>query len=279
MIHTAQQLKALVRNRSKGSSEKALILIRNFMMERFLERLSMSRYRNNLVLKGGILISAIVGLDRRSSMDIDTTVTGLSLTEDKVRQIIAEIISIQLQDCVQFKQIHTGPIMDEAEYPGIRVTLDATLESMHTPLKIDFSTGDSITPEAISFFFPLLFEERFISIITYNLETMLAEKMETVFSRGSINTRMRDFYDIYLLESTQLPRVSPETLKSAFKNTCATRNFIFTKSDCDMILNEIQSSPNLIALWQNYQKKNNVVTGLAWEAVMTSLLRFYQMLY
>lgn len=197
MIHTSTQLKALVRNMSKGNSMQAQIIIRNYMMERFLERLSQSKYRDNFILKGGTLVSAMVGLDTRSTLDIDTTIRGFSLTVDEVADIVGEIISIHLEDEVEFQITRISEIMDEAEYPGIRVMMEATLDTMKTPLKLDISTGDVITPKEISYQFKLMFEERTISVLAYNVETVFAEKLETILSRGCANTRMRDFYDLY----------------------------------------------------------------------------------
>ncbi len=197
MIHTSRQLKDLVRNLSKGNSTKAQIIIRNYVMERFLERLSLSDYRNNIVLKGGALIAAMVGLDNRSTMDIDTTLKNFPLDEATAKNIVEKIISIQIDDSINFEIKSVSTIMDESDYTGIRVTLDTTLENMHTPLKIDFSTGDVITPREMMYSFRLMFEERTISVLAYNLETVLAEKLETLFTRGTANTRMRDFYDIY----------------------------------------------------------------------------------
>ena len=199
MIHTSRQLKALVRNISKGDNGKAQVIIRNYVMERFLERLSLSQYRDNMILKGGTLVAAMVGLDNRSTMDVDATLKNLPLNEDSARKIVEEITAIHIEDGMIFEIKSVTPIMDEADYPGIRIMLDTAIETMHTPLKIDFSTGEVITPREVSYSFRLLFEERTISILAYNLETVLAEKLETLLARGTANTRMRDYYDIYVL--------------------------------------------------------------------------------
>ena len=199
MIRTSRQLKALVRNLSKGDSTKAQIIIRNYIMERFFERLSISPYRDNLILKGGALIAAMVGLNNRSTLDIDATIKNLPLSEESVVQIVEDITGIQIGDGVAFEIKIVSRIMDEAEYPGIRVALNTTLETMSTPLKIDFSTGDAITPGEVSYSYKLLFENRTISILAYNPETVLAEKLETIITRGTANTRMRDFYDWTIL--------------------------------------------------------------------------------
>jgi len=192
MIRTSRQLKALVRNRSNGDSTKAQIIIRNYVMERFLERLSLSIYREKLILKGGLLVSAIVGIDNRSTMDIDATVKDFPLSLIDARKIVEEVLSVQIDDGMSFEILSVDSIMDDSDYSGIRVILNSMIETMQTPLKIDFSTGDVITPRDIAFSFKLLFEERTISLQAYNLETVLAEKLETLLSRGIANTRMRD---------------------------------------------------------------------------------------
>ena len=271
MIHTSRQLKALVRNISKGDSSKAQVIIRNYVMERFLERLSLSQYRNNMILKGGTLVAAMVGLDNRSTMDVDATLKNLPLNEDSARKIVEEITAIHIEDGMIFEIKSVTPIMDEADYPGIRIMLDTAIETMHTPLKIDFSTGDVITPSEVSYSFRLLFEERTISILAYNLETVLAEKLETLLARGTANTRMRDYYDIYVLTNTQEHNIDNATLKEAFVNTSAKRGSIGLLSDVHLILKEVSESTVLIDRWKNYQRKFNYAADVLWADVMESV--------
>ena len=221
MIYTSIQLKALVRNMSKGKSKRAQMIIQNYVMERFLERLSLSKYKENIILKGGKLVAAMIGLNQRSTLDIDATVKNIPLSEIGAQKIIEEIISIEIEDGLSFEITSVTSILDTAEYPGIRIVLDALLENMHTPLKIDFSTGDVITPREIEYSFRLLFEDRTLSIMAYNLETVLAEKLETLIVRGVTNSRMRDFYDIHVLLDTQLEIIDLEILKRAFIKTTA----------------------------------------------------------
>lgn len=177
MINTSMQLKALIRNRSKGNSDKAGLLIRNYGMERFLERITLSKYKDNFILKGGMLVAAMVGLDNRMTMDIDTTVRNMPLDAEHARKIVEEITAIELDDNVRFEIKNVSNIMDEAEYNGIRISFDAFLETMVIPLKIDISTGDTITPAEISYQYNLMFEQRYISLWAYPVETVLAEKM------------------------------------------------------------------------------------------------------
>ncbi len=151
MIHTSRQIKDLIKNKANGNSAKAQIMIRNYMMERFMERLSLSEYKNNFILKGGMLVSSMVGIDIRSTMDIDTTLKNLPLSVDSAESIIKRIISVRLEDGVTFRIKGITEIMDEAEYGGIRVSLEAMLDMMRIPLKIDISTGDIVTPKEIEY--------------------------------------------------------------------------------------------------------------------------------
>ena len=194
MIHTAKQLKDKVKNMSGGNSEVAQALIRTYFMERFLERVSVSEYRNNFILKGGMLVASIVGVDMRATMDIDTTVKALPLNEKDARAIIERIGELQLEDGVNFRITSVKEIMEEFDYPGIRMMIEANLERMRQPFKIDISTDDAITPGAVEYKYKLMFEDRSISVLSYNLETLLAEKMQTILARGLANTRMRDFF-------------------------------------------------------------------------------------
>ena len=271
MIHTSRQLKALVRNIAKGDSAKSQGLIRNFATERFLERLSLSRFRSNLILKGGTLVAAMVGLDNRSTMDVDTTLKKLPLNESTVRTIVDDIIAVQIEDGMTFEIKSVSQIMDEVDYPGIRLMLDATLENMHTPLKIDFSANDVITPREMPFAFRLSFENRTISVMAYNLETVLAEKLETLLSRGTANTRMRDFYDIYILTKTPTLRTDITTLKTAFRGTCNKRGSLILLPDLDLILREISESTSMVALWRSYQRKYQYASDISWNEVMSSV--------
>ena len=201
MIKTARQLKDLIRNLSKDKSADAQILMRNYMMERFLERISLSE-RDKFILKGGMLVAAMVGLDARSTMDIDATVKGATVGIEEVENMIASIISVPLDDGVEFRVKRISEIMDETEYPGIRVSMETEFDGVIIPLKIDISTGDAITPSEVQYSFKLMMEDRSIEVRAYNLETVLAEKLETVVSRAAANTRMRDFYDLHVLSLT-----------------------------------------------------------------------------
>ena len=277
MIKTSRQLKALVRNKAKGDSAKSQAIIRSYMMERFLERISLSRYKDNVILKGGTLIAAVVGLDNRSTMDMDTTIQNLVLDGESARVMVDEIIAIEIDDGMAFDIKSITSIMGDDEYPGIRITLEATLETMRTPLKVDFSTGDVITPSAVTYSYRLLFEERSISLLAYNLETVLAEKIETIISRGTANTRMRDFYDIHMLTNETLAyKIDAVTFKQAYANTSEKRGSVALLGDADLILKEIADSNDMMDLWVKYQGKYAYAVGIAWDDVVASSVRLIQ---
>ena len=274
MIKTSRQLKALVRNLTKGDSLQAQIIMRNYVMERFLERISLSKYRNNFILKGGMLVSAMVGLDTRSTMDIDTTIKNMPLSVENAREMIEEIIAVPIDDGMTFSIKSVGEIMDEAEYTGVRVNLEATLETMRTPLKVDISTGDIITPREVLYTFKLMFEERTISILAYNLETVLAEKMETVIARGVANTRLRDYYDLYILQNEYTHAISMEQFKAAFLATCKKRSSIQLIAEGNKILKELLLYKRLEKgsfVWPRNESEVQELTGQQFRWLMEGL--------
>lgn len=275
MIHTSRQLKALVRNRSDGNSAKAQTIIRNYIMERLLERISLSKYRERFILKGGMLVSVLVGLENMATMDIDTTIKNLPLSVDNVTDILTEIINIEVDDGVIFMIKRVSEIMDETEYPGVRAMLEAQLDTMRTPLKIDISTGDVITPGEIRFEYKLMFEDRTIPIYAYNIETVLAEKLETVISRGTANTRLRDFYDLYILQQEKSVSVDMLKLKMALEATGRKRESFEVMERGASILEQICNDIDMKKLWINYQKKFDYAKGYTWAEVMESIQNLY----
>lgn len=266
MIKTATQLKAKVRNLSKGNSQKAQTYIRNFIMERFLERMAKSKYRNNFILKGGMLVAAVVGQDTRATMDIDASIRNISLTKDAAVRIVEEIIAVEIEDGVHFQITKTADIMEEHDYPGIRFMLEAALDHLRQTIKIDISTGDVITPSAIEYSYKLMLEERFISIWVYSIETLLAEKIETMMHRGTANTRLRDFYDVYMIG--QQVQYDQALLKEAFLSTCRNRGTSYQIPELTIILEEIELSQTMRKDWENYKKDSFYVGDLTWDTVM-----------
>ena len=276
MIKTAKQLKDLIRNLSKKKSADAQILMRNYMMERFLERISLSRYQDKFVLKGGMLVAAMVGLDARATMDIDATIKGADVNVEAVEQIITEIVSVPLEDGVTFRIKQISEIMDEAEYPGIRVSIETEFDGVRTPLKIDISTGDVITPKEIQYSFKLMLEDRSIDVWAYNLETVMAEKLETVISRNTTNTRMRDFYDIHILLKLYGNTLNTNVLEEALQATAKKRGTDYHLKDAQEIFDEVQNDSNMQKLWKSYQKKFSYAADISWEMVMESARELYR---
>lgn len=277
MIKTARQLKDLIRNLSKDKSADAQILMRNYMMERFLERISLSEYRDKFILKGGMLVAAMVGLDARSTMDIDATVKGATVGIEEVENMIASIISVPVDDGVEFRVKRIPEIMDEAEYPGIRVSMETEFDGVITPLKIDISTGDAITPREVRYSFKLMLEDRSIEIWAYNLETVLAEKLETVVSRATANTRMRDFYDLHILSQLHDRSIVPTDLRAALIATAKKRGTEKYLADAPAAFDEVEADPNMEKLWRAYQKKFSYAADLSWHTVMESIRSLYEL--
>ena len=279
MIHTAKQLKDKVKNLSDGRSEVAQSLIRYYFMERFLERVSVSEHRNNFILKGGMLVASIIGVDMRATMDIDTTVKELSLNDQDFRKIIEKICAIQIEDGVTFKITSVKKIMEEFDYPGIRMMIEANLDRLRQPFKIDISTDDVITPNAIEFKYKLMFEDRTISVLSYNLETLLAEKMQTILARGLANTRMRDFYDIYEIMNSKAEEVNLDVLKYAFEATCVRRGTVYDKADVEVILDKIKADKGMEDMWNRFRTVNYFVEGLDWKEIISFVIGKMALLY
>ena len=270
MIKTSRQLKDKVRNMARGDSAKAQLLIRNYGMERFLERVSLSEHRDNFILKGGMLVSAMVGLENRATMDIDTSIRNTPLDTIAAKAMVEEIIAVPVDDNIRFEINDFGTIMDDAEYSGVRISLNAFLDATRIPLKIDISTGDAITPAAVNYQYKLMFEERYITLWAYNLETVLAEKIETVLSRSVLNTRLRDFYDLYVLQDTGL-EIDKATLAAALTATARKRGSEQALALYERTLDEIRISPLMREQWKRYQEKNNYAAGIVWDDVISDI--------
>lgn len=275
MIKTARQLKDLIRNLSREKSADAQILMRNYMMERFLERISLSEYRDKFILKGGMLVAAMVGLDARSTMDLDATIKGANVNVEDIENLISSIITVPIDDGVKFQLKSISEIMDEAEYPGIRVSMSTTFDGVVTPLKIDISTGDAITPREVRYSFKLMLEDRSIDIWAYNLETVLAEKLETIITRTTTNTRMRDFYDIYILEQLHGTTLNPKILHDALLATAHKRGSEKYLNQAEEVFDEVENDSVMQKLWEAYRKKFSYAFDLEWDVIMKAIRRLY----
>ncbi|MFI3202647.1 MAG: nucleotidyl transferase AbiEii/AbiGii toxin family protein [Eubacteriales bacterium] len=261
-MKNAMQLKAIIKNLAKEKHISAQLVMQNYMLERLLERISLSEYSGNLILKGGFLIAAMVGLDCRATMDMDVTIQGLPLNEDSIRVAFEEICSIEINDDVTFSIRSVGEIREGDEYTGYRIALTANYPPMAVPLKLDVTTGDKITPKEIEYKFRLLLEERDISILAYNLETVLAEKLETILSRADQNTRPRDYYDVYILRKLQFNNIRAIELKAALYATTEKRGSTNILSQYKKIMEVIRNSEVMQKQWLNYQKNFEYVNDI-----------------
>ena len=271
MGFTPEQIKGRIKSVAKQNNADARTLMRIYMMERFLERLAQSEYRDNFIIKGGILVTAMIGVAHRSTMDIDTSMKNLNLSAEDALRVVNRVKDIDLDDGVSFDVKDVSNIMDEMEYPGIRVTMNANVGRLITPLKIDISTGDVITPRAIEFNNDLLLEDRSISLWSYNLETILAEKLQTVLARGILNTRMRDFYDIRMLLDTYEDKVNKAVLKDAFAATCKKRGTDHLQEQAEEIIKIIEADEQLQVLWRAYQKKYSYAAEIDYASVISGV--------
>lgn len=279
MIHTSKQLKDKVRNLSHSDTKIAQGLIRNFIMERFLERVSVSKYHAQFILKGGMLVASFIGVDLRSTMDVDATVKALSLTENDAKSIVQEIMDIPMEDGITFEIVSCKEIMSDFEYPGVRMMIEARLDRLRQQFKIDISTDDVITPSAIEYDYKLMFEDRTIRVMTYNLETLLSEKLQTVLQRDVANTRMRDFYDLFYLLKEQKNRIDNQVLRSAYDATCRKRETMFQKDDTLFILRRLEEDFEMQNRWKKFCKDNYFVRELEWLDVIRAVRCLLDFIY
>lgn len=271
MSSKAMSLKGKIKNYAKSNSIAAQVVLQNYMFERFLERLSISEYSEKFIVKGGMLIAAIVGLDTRSTMDLDTTLRNLPLTEAQITTAINAICGIDLNDDVSFEVKSVAPIRKDDVYGGFSVRLDAVYDTIITPLSIDVSTGDIITPQAVKYEFNGIFDENVkIVLWGYNIETVIAEKVETILSRGVFSTRPRDFYDVYILAATQ--KIDKNVFKKALKATAKHRGSLEKISDASAIIEQISTSGDLKKMWKKYQNKFVYAKDISYESIVKILV-------
>lgn len=269
-MSNAMRLKARIRNIAKQKKIPAQVILQNYMFERLLVRLSASSYRDKFVLKGGMLVAAIVGLDNRATMDLDTTLKNLPLTPEAIRCALESICSVSLDDGVSFEIGTISPIRDDDIYGGYRVMLNARFDTLLTPLCIDVSTGDAITPHAVQYNFSEIFdEEKSYQLWAYNIETVMAEKTETILRRGVFNTRPRDFYDAYILATTQ--QYDPDLFAEALAATAKHRGTAEQITDRPGILRNIEESPELRAMWDKYRKQFAYAKDITYEQIIAVL--------
>ena len=262
-MKNAMQLKAHVNNMAKEAGIPTQALMQSYLLERLLERLSRSTWRDNIVIKGGVLISSLVGVSSRTTMDLDTTVRGFALTHDSAEKVFRDIMAVKVDDDWEFELDRIEDIRETDDYPGIRVHLKGSYPPMLVPLTVDVTTGDRITPDAVEYSYPLLFGEGEISLMAYPIENVLAEKLETVVSRGVANTRLRDFYDIYILLGVKRNDINMETLRNALASTCEKRSSQAVIARWADTLDDVAGDAAMLEQWAKYVRKNPYAKGIA----------------
>ena len=266
----AMSLKAKIRNIAKQKNIPAQVILQNYMFERLLVRLSASEYKEKFVLKGGMLVAAIVGLDNRATMDMDTTLKNLPLTPEAIRSALEDVCDIAFDDGVVFEIGTISPIREDDIYGGYRVMLNAKFDTLLTPLSIDVSTGDAITPHAVQYNFSEIFDdEKSYELWAYNIETVMAEKVETILRRGVFNTRPRDFYDTYILTTTQ--KFDNAVFADALSATAKHRGTTEQIADVPSILYNIEESPELKTMLGKYRKQFSYAKDITYEQIMDSI--------
>lgn len=268
----AMQLKAKIRNMAQNYHVPAQAVLQNYLLERLLERIAISNSKDLIILKGGMLIASIVGIKNRTTMDMDATLRGYPLSEESIRGVMSDVCAIQLDDEITFELDRIEPIREDDKYGGFRVAIIARFESINNPLKIDVTTGDIITPDAIRYAFHSQFEDRWIEIWAYNVETILAEKVETILRRSALNTRPRDFYDVYIIMKTRSNSVNKNVFNNALKATCENRMSLMALQEKEKILLTIQADTTMIQRWNRYCKDNYFANGIGFDEVIEILV-------
>lgn len=270
-MSNVMQFKAKIKNLAIKYHIPAQAVLQNFMLERLLERISISKYQDRIVLKGGMLIASMVGISSRTTMDMDATLRNFPVMEETISAAFLEICAIPLADEVLFTLDHVAPIREDDEYGGFRVSLLARFETIQTPLKIDVTTGDVITPEAVCYSFPSAFEDKRIEVWAYNLETILAEKIETILRRSVLNTRPRDFYDVFILTKTYRQSIDQNVLKTALNATAQKRMSLDALKNSNAIVRTIQADSTMRTRWDRYCREYYFASGISFDEVVDIL--------
>lgn len=267
----SDKLKSIISKKTTGDNDNSLKLFQMFYFERLLERISKSKYNNKIILKGGLLLSSIIGDDERTTKDMDATLKGISLTEEMVKKIICEIINVKLDDDVTFEVISIKDIRIEDEYGGFRINLLSKLDKNKTFITVELTTGDEITPREMKYGYKCIFENKTIPIMAYTLETVIAEKFQTVISRGILNTRLKDFYDLHILMNIKRNEINIDILRKAITNTFQKRNTTFNIDEFNVVVNELKENNELKSLWKEYQNKNSYADNIEFNETIKAI--------
>ena len=271
---TYKELNIKAKDIERKTGLQHLDVYRRFMFERILERISVSKYKENFILKGGLLLSAMFGIESRNTRDIDVSIKGIDISKEKMVDILNEILSIDLKDSVKFEVIKVTDIRQDDEYGGNKYHIIGRLENLTVPLEIDISTGDEITPRELKFEYDSLFEDKKIYIDSYNIETILSEKIETVLRRTLYNGRMKNFYDIYIFLTKFKEEINVENFKEAFKNTLTNRNSLEYLKDYNKFFDEMLEYESLLNNWKVYAKKNKYAENIKFDEIIKVLRDF-----
>ena len=267
---TSEKLKGKIKSFSEKNNLKAQEVLQMYFFERFLVRLEKSKYRANFIIKGGFLISSIIGIQNRTTMDIDTTIKGLPVKEEIIKKIILEILNIEVNDEIEFVLGKIENIREISEYENYRLHLTANFEKVKNPLKIDITTGDVIIPSEIEYSYETIFKER-LNILAYSLETLIAEKYETIIKRNITTTRLRDFYDIYMIFKLKNDKIDVNNLKQAIWETAKNRNSMEEILESKEILEDIKNDEYLNKQWNIYKKENKYVDNIQFSEILKLL--------
>lgn len=270
-MKTPEQLKGTIRSMAQKKNLRAQEVLQMFLFERILERLANSAYKSNFILKGGLLISSMIGIEERTTMDMDTTVRGIEMKEDEIIKAIKEILTVDVGDGIEFKYQRIEPIREDDAYNNFRVHLRAKYGKIDSPMKIDLTTGDIITPAAIEYEFPMLFDEKTVPVMAYTLETILAEKYETIIRRNIGTTRARDYYDLYTLFRSRKSEIRIDILNAAVLHTAKKRNSVQDIEDWKNIIRDIREERQMYLLWDNYVAENKYIGDLKFFDVLDSV--------
>lgn len=272
MKRNTMSFKAIINNMAKENNVAAQSVLQTYMLERLLERISISKYKDNFILKGGMLISAMLGIDSRTTMDMDTTIKGFPLTKDNITNIMDEICNIEIDDNVKLKINKVELIREDDDYGGYRITFEAKYNNeMPVIMKIDITTGDKITYKEIEYSFILMLEDRKIQIWSYNVETIIAEKFEAIVKRGVLSTRIRDYYDVYMLINTQNKIIDKKTLKDAIILTAQHRGTSEIIKDWKKIVEKITNDSKMRQQWKRYQKDNFYAEEIEYKELINAI--------
>lgn len=271
-----RQLKDWIKNKAEKNNLIANTILQNFMMERLLERISVSKYKDNFILKGGFLIASIVGINMRSTLDMDTTMKGILVNRKTIEEILNEILLIDLDDNVFFVLKNIKKIRDISDYDDYRISVEAHFFKIRVNMKIDITTGDIIIPREVDYSYKLMFEERDISIKAYNLDTVLAEKIESILARNVANTRARDYYDVYILLTLRKNDINLSDLRNAIKEKAIERKTLIYVENNAKYIKEIEESEDLQRIWASYSKKYPYAADIVFSEITDILKRIFK---